>query len=56
MGPRASIHDIRSHALEQIAALPDEFKRLRNPEVYRVLLSDAMGQLKEKMIENPDVR
>jgi nicotinate phosphoribosyltransferase len=54
--PSPSVHDIRKHALDQIAALPEEFKRLRNPEVYRVLLSEAMGRLKEEMLENPDVR
>ena len=54
--PDASIHDIRRRAMDGIAALPEEFKRLRNPEVYRVLLSDAMGRLKESMLENPDVR
>jgi len=53
---KPSVYDIRQHALEQIAALPEEFKRLRNPEVYRVLLSNAMGELKEEMLENPDVR
>ena len=54
--PAASIHDIRRRALGEIDALPEEFKRLRNPEVYRVLLSDAMGQLKEVMLEDPDVQ
>jgi nicotinate phosphoribosyltransferase len=54
--PSPSVHDIRKHALDQIAALPEEFKRLRNPEVYRVLLSEAMGRLKEEMLENPDIR
>ncbi len=53
---RTSIHDVRSYALGQIAALPDEFKRLRNPEVYRVLLGEGMGRLKEAMLENPDQR
>jgi nicotinate phosphoribosyltransferase len=54
--PSPPVHDIRKHALDQIAALPEEFKRLRNPEVYRVLLSEAMGRLKEEMLENPGVR
>lgn len=53
---RVPIQEVRRYALDQIAALPDEFKRLRNPEVYRVLLSETAGSLKEKMIENPDVR
>jgi len=48
-----SIQSIREHALEQIERLPDEFKRLRNPEVYRVLVSNGLGRLKEEMLENP---
>jgi len=50
-----SIHEIRQRALDQIAALPEEFKRLRNPEVYRVVLSERMGKLKEEMLEKPDL-
>jgi nicotinate phosphoribosyltransferase len=49
-----SIHKIRRRALDQIAALPEEFKRLRNPEVYRVILSEGVGTLKAEMIEKPD--
>jgi nicotinate phosphoribosyltransferase len=48
------IRDVRNHALAQIAALPDEFKRLRNPEVYHVILSPAVGELKEDMLQGPD--
>jgi hypothetical protein len=44
---------VRGHALGQIAALPDEFKRLRNPEIYRVLLSQRIGALRDDMLENP---
>ncbi|HNR33962.1 MAG TPA: nicotinate phosphoribosyltransferase [Candidatus Hydrogenedentes bacterium] len=47
------IQSIRGRVLDQIARLPDEFKRLRNPEVYRVLLSGAVGRIKEEMLENP---
>lgn len=48
------IHEVRRQSLSQIAALPDEFKRLRNPEIYRVVLSEPMGRLKADMLENPD--
>lgn len=51
--PRA-IDDIRQYALAQIAALPDEFKRLRNPEVYRVALSAKVGEMKEERLQKPD--
>ncbi|MBI4558454.1 MAG: nicotinate phosphoribosyltransferase [Candidatus Hydrogenedentes bacterium] len=49
------VHEIRQHAQEQVASLPDEFKRLRNPEIYRVILSPAIGQLKDEMLKNPDL-
>ena len=49
------IETVRRHVLDQIAALPDEFKRLRNPEIYRVILSEGLGQLKEEMLQNPDM-
>jgi nicotinate phosphoribosyltransferase len=45
------IHQVRAHAQQQIATLPEEFKRLRNPEVYRVILSGKIGTLKEEMLE-----
>lgn len=44
------ISEIRARAMAQMAALPEEFKRLRNPEIYRVLLSDAAAGLKERLI------
>ena len=53
--PQPSISDIRQRTLSQIGSLPDEFKRLRNPEVYRVLLSETIGRWKEDMLENPDL-
>lgn len=49
------IAETRKRVVDQIASLPEEFKRLRNPEVYRVLLSPETGRLKEQMIENPDL-
>ena len=48
------IADVRQHAQDQIAALPEEFKRLRNPEVYRIFLSESIGVQKEALLENPD--
>ncbi|MBI1320055.1 MAG: nicotinate phosphoribosyltransferase [Candidatus Hydrogenedens sp.] len=47
---REAVADIRARAQSQMAALPEEFKRLRNPEIYRVGLSDAAAALKEEMI------
>lgn len=50
-----SMASIRDHAKTQIAGLPDEFKRLRNPEIYRVLLSENIGEMKDQMLTNPDL-
>ena len=47
------IGEIRARAQSQIAAIPVEFKRLRNPEVYRVFLSEEIGQLKAALLEQP---
>ncbi len=44
------LDDVRSRAQRQIAGLFDELKRLRNPEIYRVLLSPGLAQLKRRMI------
>lgn len=48
-----TIHKIRDRAFAQLEAIPEEFKRLRNPEVYRVLLSNRLGEIKNKLMENP---
>lgn len=50
---RTPIHAIRERAQSQISALPDEFKRLRNPEIYQVLLSHEIGALKDRMLDDP---
>lgn len=49
------ISAVRDYALGQIAALPEEFKRMRNPHIYQVLLSENLGVLKDKMLSNPDL-
>jgi len=53
--PSPPVAAIRQRALDQIAALPEEFKRLRNPELYRVMLSESVGRVKAEMIERPDM-
>jgi len=45
------VREIRKHAQDQIAALPEGLKRLRKPEVYPVILSQLMGRLKEELLE-----
>jgi len=53
--PSPSIHDIRARALAQIAALPEELKRMRNPHIYDVMLSEELGTLKDQMLTNPEL-
>ena len=52
VGQSPPIAEVRDRAQAQIQALPEEFKRLRNPEIYKVLLSDQLGELKESMMAN----
>lgn len=49
------IQSIRKQALDEIAGLPEEFKRLRNPEIYRVILSHDLGKIKGDLMEKPDL-
>ena len=50
-----NIQTIRDRAQQQIAYLPEEFKRMRNPEIYDVLLSPKIGDMKETMLDNPEL-
>lgn len=52
--PTSALKDIRDYALEQRNHMPDEYKRLRNPEIYRVLLSRQLGEMKDMMLINPE--
>lgn len=45
-----SLEDIRHRAQSQIGSLFEEFRRLRNPEIYRVVLSPRLAELKRGMI------
>lgn len=53
--PAPDIHAIRDYAQRQIAAMPEEYKRLRNPQVYEVILSPAIGAIKERLLAQPDL-
>ena len=48
--PSQPIDIARSRAQAQKEALAEEYKRLRNPEIYRVFLSDALGSMKDRML------
>lgn len=46
---------LRARAQAELAALPEEYKRLRNPEIYRVLLSEELGRMKDRMMTHPEL-
>jgi nicotinate phosphoribosyltransferase len=48
--PPESLMDVRQRAQLQVNALPEELKRLRNPEIYPVLLSPRLAKFKENII------
>ncbi|HDP35274.1 MAG TPA: nicotinate phosphoribosyltransferase [Candidatus Hydrogenedentes bacterium] len=52
--PQRDLAAIRDAALEQRNRFPEEYKRLRNPEIFRVLLSTRLGEMKDAMLMNPE--
>jgi nicotinate phosphoribosyltransferase len=46
------ITDARQRAVEQVASLPEESRRLRNPEIYQVGISPELGTLKSDLIRH----
>ena len=44
--------DVRAHALAELAALPEEHRRLRNPQIYSVGLSPQLAALKADLIRH----
>lgn len=50
VGDRPSLEDIRSRACAQVGALPEEVKRLRNPEIYAVGLSPPLAAEKVRLM------
>jgi nicotinate phosphoribosyltransferase len=44
------IHSLRDRARRQVGSLSEEYKRLRNLEIYKVLLSPALAELKEELL------
>jgi nicotinate phosphoribosyltransferase len=49
--PRPTLADVRAHAAAEVASLPDELKRLRNPEIYQVGLSPEVARAKAALIQ-----
>ena len=52
LNPGAPLPDLRARARREIASLPEELRRLRNPEIYTVGLSPALGRMKAEMIHH----
>lgn len=43
---------IKAYAKEELDTLWEEYKRLVNPQIMQVVLSDKLYALREKMLEN----
>lgn len=50
VGPQSALADIRARAQQQVASLPEEIRRLRNPEIYAVGLSPRLASEKVRLI------
>jgi len=50
IGPSPSLGEIRDRAAAQVAALPEELRRLRNPEIYAVGLSPRLAAEKVRLV------
>jgi hypothetical protein len=50
--PSPSLAALRSQAASQVASLPAERRRLRNPEIYHVGLSPALARMKADLISH----
>lgn len=49
-----AVRAIRDHARASKAAFPEEYQRLRNPEIYKVMLSERVGEVKSGLLANPE--
>lgn len=45
-----ALADVRRRAIEQVTSLPEELRRLRNPEIYHVGISSELAGLKAGLI------
>ncbi|MHB8867835.1 MAG: nicotinate phosphoribosyltransferase [Thermoleophilia bacterium] len=46
------LSEVRRRAADQVASLPEELRRLRNPEIYHVGLSPRLAELKADLIRH----
>jgi nicotinate phosphoribosyltransferase len=49
--PPTSVMDIQARAQKNLAEFPDEYRRLRYPQTYDVLLSPGTAQIKQTLLE-----
>lgn len=47
---KPSLREVRAYAAEQIERLEPEYKRLSNPHIYKVSLSDKLHRLKKELL------
>jgi nicotinate phosphoribosyltransferase len=47
------LRDVRERFLEEFAKLADQYKAIRDPEIYTVSLSPALQSLKERLAQHP---
>lgn len=52
VAPAPPLAEVRSRARKQVASLPEELRRLRNPEIYHVGLSPKLAELKTDLIRH----
>jgi nicotinate phosphoribosyltransferase len=50
--PRRTLDEIRSTSQESLRSFPEEYLRLRNPEIYWIGLSCQLAELKSRTISN----
>ncbi len=50
-GPAPSLEEIRAHARASLAAFPEEYLRLRNPEIYWLGLSETLAKIKQDALQ-----
>lgn len=52
VGAPPPLDDVRARSIAEVRSLPEELRRLRNPEIYRVGLSPALARLKAHLIHD----
>jgi len=50
VGPSPALNQVRERARAEVAALPEELRRLRNPEIYSVGLSPKLAAEKVRLV------